>query len=152
MHRSAVPRFASAAGLAVAVLATLPAAASSARSAEQPFTGFSSASGPVSIDGSQHVLGGPLQPATFTTRRTERFVTVRVIDETGMPVAAVLAEAASADAMVGGEAELARFCGATPKPVRLSHPGRGLVVRLVAGPGCSGASVPTTGRVLATFR
>lgn len=87
--------------------------------------------------------GGQLASATFTTRPTDRAVTVRLVDDTGRPVLAAVVQHPTGSAR--DDVEIGRVCGTGT--LRLSHPGQDMTVYPLVGQ-CNGApSAPTTGRV-----
>lgn len=136
--------------LALGAVPTVAEAAST-RAVTAAYRGFAATDGVVVLNSPQHVAPDPLGRVSIATRPTERSVTLQLQDTTGRAVAAVVAEASPDGTLVGGETEIARFCAST-RSLRLPHPGRTLVVTLLAGSGCEGSSLPVDGTIVATFR
>jgi hypothetical protein len=99
--------------------------------------------------GYEHGQDTSLQGVEIPTLRTDRKVTVRVTDQSGLNVLAVVIQKAY-DELGAPERELGQVCG-SPKRMRLAYPGRPLNVYLVNGTCGSAPSVATTGTVAATL-
>jgi hypothetical protein len=81
-------------------------------------------------------------------RPTDRTASLRLSDQTGRPVQAVVQQTAKN----GSVFQVGTFCGATSKPLRLVPGGGTLVVRPSYGMCGQQPSVPTTGEIHATLR
>ncbi|MEY2435164.1 MAG: hypothetical protein QOC92_4889 [Acidimicrobiaceae bacterium] len=146
MHRSA--------GFALAVTATCLAVAApamaktTARVVSLPYQGGSNIQGVVT--GSTDVQGQHLGYVATSTSRRDRTVSVRVTDSRGLPVAFELAQGDSRNA--SSDTSLGEYCSATPRAVRLLHPGQPVEVFVELGVCGSSPSIPTTGTVSLTIR
>ncbi|HET7483461.1 MAG TPA: hypothetical protein VFK89_11430, partial [Actinomycetota bacterium] len=91
-----------------------------------------------------HVTNG----VEFTVRKSERFVSVVIEDESGFPARAVVGQDFDGDGLEDTSTEI---CGATTAPVKV-RPGYDVVVWTQDGPCADGsAAVSTLGTVTATF-
>lgn len=135
---------------AVALAATVaPASAkTTARTVTLNYQGTASLQGVVSgsFDGQgQHV--GYVQ---LPTSRKDRTVSVAITDDHGLPVAFQLAQGDRRDTK--DLTDIGEWCSATPRPVKLPHPGQPVVVYVELGACGSSVSAPTSGTVKLTLR
>lgn len=117
------------------------------RAIATPYTGPGGASGVAT--GTVVVGGERYGGAVFSPGDDEVLVTLRVTDDSGLPVLAEVSQDRD-DTGSPDPATSVQFCGETAQPLAI-RPGVPLTVRLAVG-GCgSGVSVPTQGLVEATF-
>lgn len=129
------------------VIALLPgsAAAGTPRTESGPYT----VSGVEDVlDGSAGAQGSGQGAASFQTRRKERTISIRLIDDSGNQVFATVKQ----DQGDGRYVVLGEFCGATRTVLRLKLPGRPVMVAPVVGRCDDGHSIPTQGVVEVSFR
>ena len=97
------------------------------------------------------VVGGPVHGAFGLTylkvRPTDKTASLRLTDRTGRTVQAVVQQTVPDGSVV----QVGVFCGATKKPLRLAPGGGTLIVRPAYGTCGSEPSIPTTGKIRATF-
>lgn len=135
-----------AAAVAALALAALPGLAQAGRRAPRTESGTYMAGGIQGVIGVNSALQENLG-AVRLAGGTERFVSVRVEDETGLSIAGEVAQNLDADA----SPEISyTFCGATDKPVKI-NPNVEVVVFLYEGACGTDPSTPTSGEVFAEF-
>jgi hypothetical protein len=99
-------------------------------------------------DGSPSLEGHYSNGVKFKVRPGERFVSVVLDDDAGMPVRATIGQDHDGDGVTEHEHEI---CGATTAPIKLT-PGAPVIVWAQEGPCEDGTNaVATYGKVTATF-
>lgn len=134
--------------IATGLLVPVPSAtAIAARTVRAPYVTPGGVSG---ITAGETVVNGASYGAvTIRTMRGERTIGVSVADETGLPVAAELAQDTDGDG--ANDRAFAAFCGKA-HGIAVPSPGRPVVVYIQAGTCGTGAiSAPTRGTVTATL-
>jgi hypothetical protein len=148
------PVFVLASGLlASAMLLSTPAGAAPPRSRVVTATylgaGVDSPADPVpAMYGDASGQGGEVEAVTVTTTRNDRTVSLRLVDQDGLPVLAAVVQHLGPDSR--SDEELGRVCGSSTRPLRLVAPGKSLTVYLLAGRCPAGPSVPTSGTLTLT--
>jgi hypothetical protein len=141
----AVAAVAVAAALAPAVAAS---AATPAREARATYTAAGGATGVATVSAGGQ--GSTIGSVGLPVQRGERRVTLRIADNTGLPVAAEVVQVL--DEQTGEYTSLGELCGPAARTFRLASPTAPVAVRPVAGACGSTVSVPTQGIVTAAFR
>jgi hypothetical protein len=136
------------AAAALAVTVAPANAKTTAHTVALKYQGVASIQGVVS--GSFDGQGQHLGYVELATSRKDRTVSVAVTDDHGLPVAFQLSQGYRSDTKT--LTDLGEWCSATPRPVKLPHPGQPVIVYVEFGACGTSLSAPTSGTVKLTLR